>query len=53
MDLVSKQILFTLYCIFVLLGVHYGTGVHLVDLPLENIPIAFKVFQRTTLPVFN
>lgn len=27
----------------VLLGVRYGTGRHIVDLPPENIPIAFKV----------
>ncbi|KAL3427053.1 hypothetical protein PVAG01_00562 [Phlyctema vagabunda] len=34
--------LFVLYCIFVLKGVQYGTGRHLVDLPQANVPIALK-----------
>ncbi|KAH8683351.1 hypothetical protein BGZ60DRAFT_217876 [Tricladium varicosporioides] len=39
---VAALILFTLYCAFVLLGVHYGTGQHLADLDQSNIPIAIK-----------
>jgi hypothetical protein len=34
---------FTVYCAFVIVGVQYGTGRHLVDIPVENIPIAMKV----------
>ncbi|TVY81540.1 hypothetical protein LSUE1_G001882 [Lachnellula suecica] len=39
---VCALILFTLYCTFVLLGVKYGTGRHLADLPPANIPEALK-----------
>jgi hypothetical protein len=36
--------LFTIYCTFVLIGVKYGTGRHVVDIvPQSNIPIALKV----------
>jgi uncharacterized protein (DUF3820 family) len=34
---------FTVYCAFVIVGVQYGTGRHLVDIPEEDIPIAMKV----------
>ncbi|KAF4628501.1 hypothetical protein G7Y89_g9653 [Cudoniella acicularis] len=38
----AALVLFSLYCTFVLLGVRYGTGQHLDNLPKEDIPIAVK-----------
>jgi hypothetical protein len=38
------ELLFTSYCTFVLVGVHYGTGKHDVDIiPPTNISIGLKV----------
>jgi hypothetical protein len=37
-------VFFSLYGSFVLVGVHYGTGRHLIDIvPLSNAAIALKV----------
>jgi hypothetical protein len=39
------EALFTIYCAFVLVGVKYGTGRHVVDIvPQSNVPIALKVY---------
>jgi hypothetical protein len=36
----TSQVFFTTYCACSLSGIHYGTGRHLDDIPLENIPRA-------------
>ncbi|TVY29039.1 hypothetical protein LHYA1_G002267 [Lachnellula hyalina] len=39
---VLALILFSLYCTFVLLGVKYGTGRHLANIPPADVPTALK-----------
>jgi hypothetical protein len=38
------KILFSFYCAFVIVGVHYGTGRHLPDIEPENFIIAMKAW---------
>lgn len=47
----DSQVLFTLYCTFVLKGVEYGTGQHLVNIPMQHIPIALKVRPTHHAPI--
>jgi hypothetical protein len=37
------QLLYFIYCVFVLNGVHYGTGQHMIDLTPQNFSAAMKV----------
>lgn len=49
----ATQILFTLYCAVVILGVHYGTGRHTVDIiPQSNIPIGLKVLPQPKIILY-
>lgn len=41
--LIQSQILFIVFCAYEITGVHYGTGRHIPDIDMEDIPKAMQV----------
>jgi len=51
-QLTIKQIVFTLYCTFVLVGLHYGTGRHVGDISSQDYQTAMMVRFTTSMHIF-